>query len=235
MIILNKKRLTFITYIIILTVVIYISIGKANKDVQTVALPVSNKTIIIDARTSDPLMSGAESKSGLFESEINLKIALKLQNLLEQSGTVVILTRHDEFGIYELDSETIRSKKVSDLKNRVKIGNESRADLFISIHLNKIPETQYSGWQTFYGKGDENAEALAKSIQKNLNETIDKENNRESLVIKDKYIIENINIPTVIVECGFLSNYNEEKQLRQDEYQNRLAWGIYSGIIEYFY
>ena len=180
-------------------------------------------------------MNGAESKNGITENAINLKITLKVQSLLEQSGATVILTRSDENGIYDLDKQTLREKKVSVKKKRVKIGNESQADIFVSIHLNKIPQTQYYGWQTFYKKSDENSIKLAKSIQQNLNESIQKTNKRNSLAITGKYIIENVEIPTTLVECGFLSNPEEEAQLQNEEYQDRLAWGIYNGIIDYFY
>ena len=164
-----------------------------------------------------------------------MKIALKLQNLLEQSGSTVILTRSDENAIYDLDSKTLKQKKISDIHNRVKIGNESQADIFVSIHLNKIPQPQYDGWQTFYREGDEESAKLAKQIQDNLNKTIDKENNRIAKTIDNIYIIKHVKIPTTIVECGFLSNPEEEKKLLDDEYQNKLAWGIYNGIINYFY
>ncbi len=103
-------------------------------------------------------MGGAINSSGTEEADINLKIALKLQNLLEASGATVILTRSDDNAIYELDSTTLRSKKVSDIRQRVKIGNESEADIFVSIHLNKIPESQYYGWQTFYNSKSEKRE-----------------------------------------------------------------------------
>ena len=119
-------------------------------------------------------MSGAESSKGTTEAETNLKIALKVQTLLEQSGASVVLTRSDENAIYDLDSKTLRQKKVSDIHNRVKIGNESSADIFVSVHLNKIPQQQYSGWQTFYQEGNEKSINLAKSIQKNLNDSIQK-------------------------------------------------------------
>ena len=119
-----------------------------NKTVQTVTLPVTNKVIVIDAGHGVP-DEGAESSNGISEAKINLNIALKLQTLLEQSGATVILTRSDENAIYDIDSKTLKEKKMSDLKNRVKIGNESSADLFVSIHLNKIPQQQYFGWQTF--------------------------------------------------------------------------------------
>ena len=95
-------------------------------------------------------MSGAQSSNGTTEAETNLKIALKVQTLLEQSGATVILTRSDENAIYDVDSKTLKQKKISDIHNRVKVGNESSADIFVSIHLNKIPQQQYYGWQTFY-------------------------------------------------------------------------------------
>ena len=95
-------------------------------------------------------MSGAQSSRGTTEAETNLKISLKLQNLLEQSGCTVILTRSDENAIYDLDKTTLREKKISDIRNRVKIGNNASADLFVSVHLNKIPQQQYWGWQCFY-------------------------------------------------------------------------------------
>ena len=145
------------------------------------------------------------------------------------------MTRSDENAIYDIDSKTLKQKKISDIRNRVKIGNESQADIFVSIHLNKIPQPQYDGWQTFYKEGNEGGAKLAKQIQENLNEAIQKENNRVSKTIDNIYIIKNVEIPTTIVECGFLSNPEEEKQLLEDNYQNKLAWGIYNGIIDYFY
>ena len=180
-------------------------------------------------------MNGAESSNGTTEGETNLKIALKVQNLLEQSGATVVLTRSDENAIYDLDKQTLREKKISDIHNRVKIGNESSADIFVSIHLNKIPQNQYWGWQCFYKDGDEKGMKLAKSMQDNLNQSIEKENKRVPMKIDNVYIIKYVEIPTAIVECGFLSNPEEEKLLLSDEYQDKLAWGIYSGIMDYFY
>lgn len=180
-------------------------------------------------------MNGAQSSNGTTEAETNLNITLKVQNLLEQSGCTVILTRSDENAIYDIDSKTLKQKKISDIRNRVKIGNESSADIFVSIHLNKIPQQQYYGWQCFYKDGNEQSTKLAKKVQENLNQSIQKENNRVAMKIDNIYIIKHVEIPTAIVECGFLSNPEEEKQLLDDSYQNRLAWGIYNGIIHYFY
>ena len=158
-----------------------------------------------------------------------------MQKLLEQSGCNVILTRSDENGIYDLDANSIRNKKVSDMKNRVEIANTSEADCFISIHLNKIPQEQYSGWQTFYQKENNSSHDLAFDIQNNLNYSIQKENKREILSLSGKYIMDNVKIPTVTVECGFLSNVEEANDLQKEEYQENLAWGIYTGILDYFY
>ncbi len=237
MVVLNRKRIYVILACIVFTTFIGLNgmnINHNTETVETVALPVSSKVIVIDAGHGVP-DEGAESTSGISEGSINLKIALKVQNLLEQSGATVVLTRSDENGIYDLDKNTLREKKISDIRNRVKIGNESSADIFVSIHLNKIPQNQYWGWQTFFRSGNEQGEKLAKSIQRALNETIQKENKRESLKIDNVYIIKNVEIPTTIVECGFLSNVEEEKLLQTEEYQNKLAWGIYMGIMNYFY
>lgn len=174
------------------------------------------------------------ARHGIDEAELNLKIALKLQNLLEQSGTTVILTRSDDTSIYEIDKKTLSQKKVSDIKNRVKIGNESEADIFVSIHMNKIPQTQYDGWQTFYSIKSEKGKSLAESIQTSLNDTIPRKNNRLAKSISDIYIVDHVEIPLTIVECGFLSNQEELSLLMQDDYQNQLAYGIYIGIINYF-
>ena len=201
---------------------------------ETTAVPSSGKTIVVDAGHGTP-DEGASSNNGVTEAQINLKIALKLQNLLEQTGSTVILTRSDENAIYDLDSKTLKQKKVSDIHNRVKLGNESSADMFVSIHLNKIPQMQYYGWQCFFNSKNDNSKNLADSIQENLNEAIQKENNRIAMKLDTVYIMKKVEIPISIVECGFLSNPEEEKQLQDDEYQNRLAWGIYNGIIDYFY
>ena len=235
MIVLNRRRLVLILGSIFVALFAF-SFKTANveKTVETVALPVSGKVIVIDAGHGVP-DEGAESSSGTTEAETNLKIALKLQTLLEQSGATVILTRSDENAIYDIDKTTLREKKISDIHNRVKIGNESSADIFVSIHLNKIPQQQYWGWQCFYKQGDEQSIKLAKSLQSNLNDSIQRENTRVAMKLDNVYIIKHVEIPISIVECGFLSNPEEEKLLLTDEYQDKLAWGIYNGIINYFY
>ena len=176
-------------------------------------------------------MVGAISKDGVSEEQINLQITLKIQELLEASNCNVILTRSDENGIYDANS---KSKKTSDLKNRVEIINSSNADCLISIHLNKISGEQYYGWQSFYQKDNEKSINLAKKIQASLNYSTGIDNKRQSLPISNIYIMDNSKIPSTIIECGFLSNPEECKRLQDDEYQNKLAWGIYTGIMDFF-
>ena len=233
----NKKRIVFILVWTFLPIGIFMLQTANNnlnqKTVATMSVPVTNRTIIVDAGHGGE-DGGAVSSNGVSEAQINLSIALKLQNLLEQSGATVVLTRSDDNAIYDIDSKTLRQKKNSDLKNRVKIGKTSSADIFVSIHLNKIEQSQYYGWQTFFKDGNEQGKKLATCIQENLNEAIQKENKIAPLKISDIYIIKNVEIPTTIVECGFLSNPEEEKQLQTDEYQNKLVWGIYNGIMDYF-
>ena len=238
MLVLNGKKIRYGIlgiFAMFMVVAVVLSSKEENGNyIDTVSLPVSGKVVVVDAGHGVP-DEGAEVGDGTTEAQTNLKIALKLQNLLEQSGCTVILTRSDENGIYDLDSKTLKQKKISDIRNRVKIGNESSADIFVSIHLNKIPQQQYNGWQTFYNKESEQGQKLAKLIQENLNEAIQKENKRVAAKIENIYIINNVEIPTSIVECGFLSNPQEKEQLLTDSYQNRLAWGIYNGIIDFFY
>ena len=227
------KRVLLLT--ISLGLIVFITLYGANdvRFIQTMAVPVTNKVIIIDAGHGKP-DSGAENENGVSEEAINLKIALKLQKLLESSGATVLLTRSDENGIYEIDSKTIAQKKVSDIKNRVKIANESSADIYVSIHLNKILQGQYWGWQTFYNSRNEKSKNLADCIQKNLNDTISTDNNRKTKKLDSIYIMKNVEIPIAVVECGFLSNNEEAKKLQEDEYQSKLAWGIYDGLMDYF-
>ena len=232
MIILKKKRvgIVFLSLIIFLS---FATIINKNESVETMAWTSESKVIVLDAGHGIP-DEGAQSDEGITESSIILAIAKKVHMLLEEAGNTVILSRKDENAIYDEGCTTIREMKVSDIKNRVKIGNESSADIFVSIHLNKIPQKQYWGWQTFFKENNEDSKKLATCIQEGLSDMIDKKNKRVPLKIKNIYIVDHVNIPITIVECGFLSNEEEEKLLQTDEYQNKLAQGIYLGILKYF-
>lgn len=205
---------------------------KTKNTISTNSTAVTSHVIVIDAGHGNPDV-GAVGIYGSTEEAINLKIAFKLQALIEQSGGIVYLTRSDENGIYS-QGNTIKEKKVSDIKNRVLIGNQEDVDIFVSIHLNKYPSGKYSGWQTFYQESSEESHLLANCIQEGLNKSISTPNNRVSLPLKGIYIMDHVENTTVTVECGFLSNEDEAKKLDDDEYQNKLAWGIYIGIQDFF-
>lgn len=226
MLLFNKKRILFVLSAIVISIAFF----NPEKSVETISIPASEHTIILDAGHGLP-DGGAIASDGTNEENINLAITLKLQKFLEASGSTVILTRSDENGIY--DAET-KNKKKSDLTNRIKLVNESNGEIFISIHLNKIDIASCSGWQTFYQKNNENSKKLAGLIQENLNKSIEKNNKREILPLSGKYIMDNVSIPTVTVECGFLSNFEELNLLKDEQYQENLAWGIYEGIVDYF-
>ena len=121
------------------------------------------------------------------------------------------------------------------LQARVNKANSNKADIFVSIHLNKYPSGIYSGWQTFYQEGNDESIMLATCIQEGLNNSISTPNNRVPLPLKGIYIMDNVENTTVTVECGFLSNEVEAKRLEEDAYQDKLAWGIYIGIQDFFY
>ena len=226
------KFKTVLLIVITIVLAIGITIYLSNNAIIANTIPATNKIVILDAGHGAPDY-GTESSSGTTEQELNLAITLKLQQLLEQSGTKVVLTRSDDNGIYEIDKDSIRSKKISDMKNRVYIGNNSDADIYVSIHMNYYAESQYSGWQTFYQSNNEKSKRLATIIQQSLNENIG-QNKRAPMAIKGAYIMDKVQIPAVIVECGFLSNKSDEEKLKTDEYQSKLAWGIYIGIQKYF-
>ncbi len=234
MVVFNKKRLVFINFIIVFSIFYYSLFSNNSSYFEPVSsTPVSNHTIILDAGHGNP-DGGAVGDDGSIESDINLDIVLKLQNLFESSNCNVILTRSDENGIYESSADTIREKKISDMKNRVDIANNSDAELFLSIHMNKLDQSQYNGWQTFFKNKDNASKIIAENIQTSLNHFLKKDNNRTIKSISSIYLTKNVTIPLVIVECGFLSNPDENKLLQTNSYQDELAWSIYIGIMDYF-
>ncbi len=197
---------------------------RENEAIYTM-VPADRKVIIIDAGHGgwDP---GKTGTAGENEKDINLKIALKLQQYLEQSGAVVLITRGDD--------TALGSKKKEDMKNRKEIVNESEGDILISIHQNAFPKPSAKGGQVFYHNGSEAGKRLAELIQAKLKEEVDPMNTRAAKANTDYYILKNTSIPSAIVECGFLSNMEEEQKLNTDEYQEKVAWAIYLGILDYF-
>lgn len=226
--------ISIISIIFILALIIfgYISL-RESKAMAVTYLPISNKIIVIDPGHGgvDP---GAVSKNGIKEDDINLKIALNLKRLIEQSGGVVIMTRETDKGLYTSKSTTLRQMKTEDLHNRKQLIEDSGSQVFISIHLNSFIRPSYYGAQTFYKKGSKDSEYFALIIQKELKNILDKDNNRQPQHRDDVFLLNEVTIPSVLVECGFLSNVKEEQLLIDETYQERIAWSIYIGVMNYF-
>ncbi len=218
--IIQFRRIMFIGLCLILGIGIYLGVGS----IDVISTFTTNRTVIIDAGHGgeDP---GTVGSSGILEKDINLNIALKLQQFIEQSGGVVFMTRAD-------DSKMEGSKK-KDMQLRKKLRDGEDGDIFISIHLNSFPSSNCNGAQTFYAD-DEQSKELAEKIQKNMVELLDENNTRIAKKLTDVYLLKKVNIPSVIVECGFLSNSKEEKLLNDETYQSKIAMSIYLGINEYF-
>lgn len=168
--------------------------------------------------------------SGSKEKDLNLEIALKLKRNLEHQGMTVILTRDGDYGLYSADSS---NKKREDMRERVKIINQSGAVLAVSIHQNSFTDGKYSGAQVFFYKGSKEGEKLAKYIQQSFALYADETNQRQEKANSDYYLLKNSEIPMVIAECGFLSNAAEEAKLLTEEYQEKVAWAIHMGVMQY--
>lgn len=192
--------------------------------------PSNGKTVVIDPGHGgvDP---GKVGINGTYEKDVNLAIAFKLKEWLAQRGYKVIMTRSDDNGLY---SESDTNKKSSDMKKRCKIVGEANADIVVSIHQNSFSSENVHGAQVFYYKHSENGHKLAKNIQKSIADNLDKGNERLEKDNSTYYMLLHTPCPTVIVECGFLSNADEAGRLSDDTYQGQLANAIGVGIEEYF-
>lgn len=174
--------------------------------------------------------SGKVSKDGILEKDVNLAIAKKLKNLLEQEDICVTLTRDSDTGLYR---EGDSNKKVADLQNRCALIEEIDPDCTVSIHQNSFSSPEVKGAQVFYYGQSAEGETLAKLVQASLIKRADPENHRKAKANESYYLLKRTVSPTVIVECGFLSNPTEAALLTSDEYQDRLVWAIHMGVMEF--
>ncbi len=189
-------------------------------------------TIIIDPGHGG-FDSGAVAQDGTYEKNLNLAIALKLKSQLLDLGCNIIITREKDEAL-KSNSEDSEAKKQEDLQKRVEIMNSQRDAIFISIHQNKFEQAGVRGLQVFYSDS-EASQILAQSIQDEWNATLGRENPRvEKLDNRNVYVLKNATIPAVIVECGFISNSEELRLLKSEEYQYKISFTILSGILEYF-
>lgn len=234
-IIVKKNNIVLIGLILLLSILLY-SVNFWNGGVITSAkAPDSEKTILIDAGHGGEDPGAVSDYSGIKEKDANLEIALKLKELLLNENYKVIMSREEDILQYEPGTVNIVEKRKQDLFRRKKMMDEAGANIVVSIHMNKFPQTQYFGAQTFFPPGSPESQRLAASIQKALREEVDPGNQRESLVKKEPIIIlRDYKTTTAIVECGFLSNQDEEKKISSSEYRQKLANAIKNGIVNYF-
>lgn len=176
---------------------------------------------------ADPGKVGVD---GSLEKDINLQIAGKLAGFLRAADVEVVLTRESDAGLYD---ENVPNKKVQDMKNRVALIEEKKPALTVSIHQNSYHEEYVHGAQVFYFEGSEESKELAERIQRELTEQIDPDNARQAKANDSYYLLKKTSSPIVIVECGFLSNYEEAQKLSEELYQEKTAWAIHLAVMAY--
>ncbi len=190
-------------------------------------------SVIIDAGHGLP-DGGAVGTSGIIEQEINLKIAEKVREVLEAKGITVIMTRDTKNGLSTEKSRSLREMKIEDMKKRRAIMKKSNADLFISIHMNSFKNGSASGLRVFYSENFEDIKPLAESIQLRMADVTGAETAAVKTADKSLFLMKNPPLPSILVECGFLSNPEEEQKLTSGEYQSRLAWAIADAVEKYY-
>lgn len=194
--------------------------------------PIKDRTIVIDAGHGG--MDGGATSGDTLEKNINLSIAKYLESYLKQSGANVVMTRESDMELGE-NKEGVKNKKREDLKERKSIVNKTAPDVFVSIHQNFFGESKYKGAQVFYETNNINSIKLAQIVQNSMISNLDKSNTRQVAKIPDnKILFQDLKVPAILVECGFLSNKEEAELLKTKEYQQKVAYSIYVGISQYF-
>ncbi|MCM1568051.1 MAG: N-acetylmuramoyl-L-alanine amidase [Roseburia sp.] len=168
--------------------------------------------------------------NGALEKDVNLQIALLVKQYLEENDIRVVLTREEDAGLYDADAS---NKKVQDMKRRIELIDETAPDITVSIHQNSYPEEYVNGAQVFYYNGSKEGQQLAALVQEQLVEKVAPENKRQIKPNDSYYMLKKTGVPIVIVECGFLSNSAEAEKLCSPQYQERVAWAIHMGILQY--
>lgn len=216
---------------VLLLVLVYVISTQAGKMAAGVQVKAGREkpVVVIDAGHggNDPGKIGVD---GSLEKDINLEIAKKLQKYLEASDVEVILTREDDAGLY---TEKDNRKKLADMNRRCQIINETKPALTVSIHQNSYHQEEIFGGQVFYYKKSENGKKLAEILQKRFDYVLGEKNTRLAKPNDNYFLLLHVKTPIVIVECGFLSNWKEASLLNSQEYQDRVAWTIHMGVMEY--
>lgn len=219
-------------YVLILSAMIAVGFA-GSRAVSAVSenAPISDRRCIVIDAGHGGVDGGATSYSGVLESHINLEISLRLNDLMHLLGIDTVMIRTTDCSVYT-EGESIAAKKVSDLKQRVKIANETENALLISIHQNYFTDSRYSGAQVFYCN-DEDSKTLANQLQKTLVQTLNKGSHRQAKKCSGIYLMEHVNCTGVLVECGFISNPNEDAKIRDAAYQKELCCVIGSVVSQF--
>ena len=213
-------------YFVIHTDVIFVISNQISKKNETQAKPYR---VVIDAGHGGR-DSGKVGVNGAIEKDINLEIAKKLKVFLEAQDVEVIMTRDTDRGLY---SENASNKKVEDMKKRLVIIESAAADIAVSIHQNSFPQESVRGAQVFYYKSSKEGKKLSEILQARLIAGVDSANKRLAKGNDSYFLLTKTSIPLAIIECGFLSNETEAENLSDDYYQEKLAWAIHIGIMQY--
>ena len=227
------KRINVFIAVLTIGVAVMAYVFWGNLAIPINASPEEKAFVIIDAGHGGE-DGGAVGVSGTLEKGLNLAVALKIQELLEAESIPVIMTREEDVAFGDMSKKTIRARKTSDMKNRLKLVQEAGTRVYVGIHMNKYTEAKYRGAQVFYSGNNPESKILAVKLQASMKRNIDDGNTREALkASKSVYLLKNITEPAVIVECGMLSNPEEEALLKTPEYQQKMAESIVEGIKEY--
>lgn len=190
------------------------------------------QTVVIDAGHGG-VDGGAVSASGAIESQLNLTIAQRLDLIMGLYGVNTVMLRNSDISLHDPAALTIHEKKVSDLHNRVKIIESIYDPIVISIHQNTFPDKKYRGAQVFFANGELSL-PLAQITQDALRNTLDPKNTRKPAAIPSSvYLMNHISCKAILVECGFLSNPEEDILLQSADYQTKLAAAIAGAYIQY--
>ena len=218
--------------VLVFLIVLYTS---DHKDISASAglhLKTGLPTVIIDAGHGG-VDGGAQSADGTLEKDINLSVSLMLNDMLRCFGMDTVMTRTKDISIHDENAETIRQKKISDIRNRMKIINDTPDCIFVSIHQNHYTSSKYSGTQVFYSKNDPRSRLLAEHIQSSVVRQIQPDNKREVKPSGTEiYLLYHSDAPAVLVECGFLSNVEETNKLKTKDYQSRISFAVACGIVD---
>lgn len=195
---------------------------------------INNKNVSVVIDPGHGGEDGGAVASGVTEKDINLVISKKLAQYLRLSGINVVMTRSSDVMINS-EGTTLRERKVSDMKNRLDLYNQSADNIVISVHQNKFCEEQYNGTQVFFSPNNQGSSQLAENIKNNVRALVQPDNKREcKQADRNIYLLYNAKAPSVLVECGFLSNPGEAEKLTSDSYQDKIAFAIYTGFMDYF-